>query len=396
MRDGLITDVGADAAIPAGAEVVDGTGLTVYPGLIDMGNTMAIDADSGGGRGGGGDASYDTWAEAERAKRDAILNPDYRAAEHARVEGPAMQGLANAGITSVLAVPTAGVIKGQSALVNTLAAPDPLEISRVGAYRRGGVVLNPAVAQHVSFGARVGGPGFPVSLLGTIAFTRQALSDAMWQKDAAAWAGKHPTERRPEFEPALDALDPVLDGRMPVAYDAGELREILRALDIAKAFKLTPIIEGGIEAAAAVDELKAAHASVILAVSTGTAGGRGGGGGRGGAASSRAAALQRNAPKAAAALDHAGIAYAFASAGLQNPADFRRGVIRAVRDGGLTPDQALRALTINAAKMAGVGDRLGSLEQGKIANVIVTDGDLFDEATRVRRVFIDGYEIAVK
>ena len=226
---------------------------------------------------------------------------------------------------------------------------------------------------------------------------RQAVPDAQGQKEARAWSGTHRAQPWASFDPVIDALAPALNGTMPVSFEAGELREILRALNMAKEFKLDPIITGGIEAAAAVADLQAAKARVILTLGAGAGGGRGGaggGGGRGGAGTSaRVTEMQQNAPKAAAALEKAGIAYAFSSAGLQNPTDLVRGVARAIREGGLTADQAIRALTVNAGGVAGAADRLGSLEKGKIANVIVTDGDLFADATRVRRVFIDGREV---
>ena len=87
--------------------------------------------------------------------------------------------------------------------------------------------------------------------------------------------------------------------------------------------------------------------------------------------------------------------FAFSGAGLAAPADFVRNVARAVRD-GLPEDAALRALTIEAARIAGAADRVGSLEKGKIANVIVTSGDLFNEATRIRHVFVDGRVVNIE
>ncbi len=400
MRNGLIVDVGPNAAIPDDAVVVEGAGMTVYPGLIDMGNTAAVEvsgdaAGSAGGRAGG--AAPATWADADQAKREALLNPDFEAARHVRVGGADMQRLASAGITSVLAVPPDGLIKGQSALINTRGGEAADDISAVAGYRRGAVVIRTPVAQHVSLSvARGGGAGgYPAALLGTISFVRQSFADAAWQKDARMWATKHADQPRPDFEPALDALAPALEGRMPVAFEAGELREILRALAMAREFKLDPIIHGGLEAAEAVADLKAAGARVVLTLNAGGAAGQAGGG-RGGAAADtaiRVTRMQQNAPKAAAALEKAGIAYAFSSQGLQAPSDFVRGVARAIREGGLTEDQAIRALTVNAAKMAGAADRLGALEKGKIANLIVTDGALFADATRIRRVFIDGREV---
>jgi imidazolonepropionase-like amidohydrolase len=101
-----------------------------------------------------------------------------------------------------------------------------------------------------------------------------------------------------------------------------------------------------------------------------------------------------HAPKVPAALEKAGLTFAFSSSGLRESRDFIRNAGKAVKE-GLSADAAVRALTIDAACIASAGDRLGSLEKGKIANVIVTDGDLFEEKTRVRHVFVDGREINV-
>lgn len=410
MRNGLIEDVGATAAVPADAVVVDGANMTVYPGLIDMANTAAVDmprppaapapAPDGVPRG------PQTWADADRAKREALLNPDFDAAAHVRYEGVEAQRLAAAGITSVLAVPSAGLLRGESALVNVIAPPDQDDVSRVAGYRRGAVVIASPVAQHITFAAgRGGGPGYPEALLGDIAFVRQAFYDAKWQKDARAWADKHKDQPRPEFDPALDALAPALDRRMPVSFEAGELRQILRALAMAKEFNLDPIVTGGIEADDAAADLKAANAKVILTLASGnpqvpsTSSGQApstGSGQRGrGDTPIRVTRMQQKAPKVPAALEKAGIPYAFASEGLQAPADFLRGVARAVKDGGLTPDQALKALTVNAAKIAGASDRLGTLAKGKIANVIVVEGELFGDQPRIRRVFVDGRPVNI-
>jgi imidazolonepropionase-like amidohydrolase len=105
--------------------------------------------------------------------------------------------------------------------------------------------------------------------------------------------------------------------------------------------------------------------------------------------------LRARAPKTPAALAGAGVPFAFSGAGLASPADFVRNVARAVRE-GLSEDAALRALTLEAARIAGAADRVGSLEKGKIANVIVTSGDLFSEATRVRHVFVDGRSVNIE
>jgi imidazolonepropionase-like amidohydrolase len=101
-----------------------------------------------------------------------------------------------------------------------------------------------------------------------------------------------------------------------------------------------------------------------------------------------------NAPKGPAALDKNGIAFAFESAGLTDPKDFLKNAQKTVA-GGLSKDAAIKALTLSAATIAGAADRLGSLDKGKIANVIVTDGDLFEEKTSIKHVFVNGRPITL-
>jgi imidazolonepropionase-like amidohydrolase len=416
MRDGVIVDVGANVTVPTDAVVIDGAGLTVYPGLIDMANTTAVESSeappAGGGRGappaaagrGGAPAApQPTLEDLERTKRAAILRPDFEAARNVRVDGAEMQRLAAAGITSVLAVPPSGVFRGQSALINVLAPEDDPQISNIGDYRRGLVVVKSPVALHVAFGGGQGG-GYPGSLLGYISFIRQSFYDAQWQRDARVYADKHKDAPRPAFEPVLDALLPALERKQPVAFEANVDREIRRALAIAKEFNLDPIVSGAAEAAAVADDLKAANARVIYSLNFptagGGAGGRGGGGGGGrgvgGGEETLAAVRARvNAPRGPAALDKAGVAYAFTSGGLQNLGDFVRNAGRVVKEGNLSADATLRALTVNAARMAGAADRLGTIEKGKMANLVVTEGDLFDNG-RIRHVFIAGRPVDIE
>jgi imidazolonepropionase-like amidohydrolase len=96
-----------------------------------------------------------------------------------------------------------------------------------------------------------------------------------------------------------------------------------------------------------------------------------------------------NMPKVPGDLDRAGVLFAFESGGLREPADFVRNAAKVVK-AGLPPDAAIKALTINAATLAGAADRVGSLEKGKIANLIATQGDLFDENMKLKHVFVDG------
>ena len=149
-------------------------------------------------------------------------------------------------------------------------------------------------------------------------------------------------------------------------------------------------------------ELQKAKARVILSLSFpggrgGGAGAGGGGGGRGGGGAGPSLAqlkAQQNAPKIPAALAQGNVPFAFTSDDLQTAAEFIRNAGRVVKEGGLPADAVLRALTIDAARIAGAADRIGSLEKGKVANVVVTQGDLLDGGT-VRHVFIDGRPVEI-
>jgi imidazolonepropionase-like amidohydrolase len=399
MRDGLIEEVGASVTVPPEAIVIDGAGLTVYPGFIDMANTTAVEAADAAApaRGaGGGTASLE---DQERVRRAALLRPDFEAARAVRVEGAEMRRLASAGITSVLAVPSAGLIRGQSALINVLAPPPAAHIGVIADYRRGLVVLKAPVAQHFSFsaGGGRGGGGYPGALLGTMAFVRQALYDARWQRDARAYGDRHPDRPRPLIEPSLDTLAPVVDGRLPAAFEANLAVEISRVLDMAKEFTMDPIIVGGAEAGDVAAAIGAARGRVIYSLDFPVAppAGRG----RGGAPpdeAMRAIRARQNAPKGPAALQAAGVPFAFTAGDLQDLSTFLRNAARTVTDGKLPGDAALAALTVGAARIAGVDNRLGTIQKGRIANVVVTDGDWLNDRTRIRHVFIDGRPVDIE
>jgi imidazolonepropionase-like amidohydrolase len=391
LRNGLIEAVGASAAVPNDAIVIDGAGLTVYPGLIDMGNSAAIEGNAapaadtgGGGRGGAAAAPGESRESLERAKRMSILRPDYQAAEHVRIEGPELVRLAAAGITSVLATPAGNIFRGQSALVNVVAPPDDPQIGSVADIRRTMTVVEAPVALHVNFNP--GGGPYPASLLGAISFVRQSFMDAVWQRQALKYYEKNPTTPRPVWDPALNGLLPAVDRQIPVAFDADEAREIARVLKLAKDLNIRPIVTGARKADEMAAELKATNTPVIYTLNYPTRPRALAPGADEPIAALRARA---NAPKVPGALAKSGVNFAFESGGLAQPRDFVRNAARAIAE-GLPADAALRALTLDAARIAGAANRLGSLEKGKIANIIVTSGDLFNEATRIRYVFVDG------
>lgn len=384
IRNGLIEAVGASIQAPAEARVVDGSGLTVYPGLIDMANSTGVDLEVNRQQ----PTTVRTTEDAERWKRSVLLTPAVNAADHVR-EAPELARMASAGITSILAVPPGVAVKGRSALVNVVGPPDTPALGHVGDYRAGIQVVRTPVALHVEF-ATIGGNAYPVSQPGIISFIRQSLLDAKHQQTVTQKLAKSPGARMPH-DPALDGLLPALDGRLPVAFEADTAREISRALAMASEFKLDPMITGAREADQVTDELKARNVRVIYSVNYPTRSRM-----LAPDAEESASVLRTraNAPKVPGALEKNGVLFAFSSGGAQ-PRDFVRNVGRAVRE-GLPADAAVRALTLNAAKIAGAEARVGSIEKGKIANLVLTQGDLFDEKMQVKHVFVDGRMVPVE
>jgi imidazolonepropionase-like amidohydrolase len=374
---GVITAVGANVTVPPGAVTIAGKGMTVYPGLIDMGSSAGLEAPAIPRA-----DNPQTTEDIERVKRETLLRAHLRAADYMNPSAAALAKAAEAGITAILATPGSDGIRGQSALVLTSIGADLPQIGALADDRRGPLVVRTPVALHVGIaGSPAGGDAYPNSLMGNIAFNRQAVLDAQWYQQA----------RSRTHSAALEAMQPALAGRMPVAFRASTSRDVLRALDMAKMFKLDPIITAARQVEDVTGEIKGANARVIYSLNFPAR--------RVSLAPDADESLsvlrdRANAPKGPSMLDKAGILFAFESAGLQESKDFLKNAQKAVAS-GLSKDAAIKALTINAATIAGASDRLGSLDKGKIANVIVTEGDLFDEKTAIKHVFVNGRPVTL-
>lgn len=383
IRDGLITDVGENVKIPADARVIDGSGLIVYPGLIDGYTNLGLASPTpppAAGAGGGGRQAAAA-AGAQQQPEQALGDPSASAADMVRPGGSSIEDARTAGVTTALSSPRQGIIAGQSALIN-LAGDQASKL-----------VVRAPVALTVQFTTSSGfGGAFPNSLMGTVAFIRQSFYDAIRYRDEVERFNR--VKRgvpRPEHDKKLAALQPALKGEMPVLFVANSDGDIRRALAIADEFKLKPIIAGALFSYRVTDLLKSKNVPVILSVDYPK---------RPGDVPDdedeplRVLRERAEAPKCAARLAQAGVKFAFTS-GTLRPSDFIANVKRAV-DSGLSKDEALRALTKNAAEIYGVAEQLGTIEVGKIANLVVTAGELLGKDSKVRHVFIDGAEIELK
>jgi imidazolonepropionase-like amidohydrolase len=392
VRNGVIAAVGAAVQAPADARVIDGNGLTVYPGIIDAnsslglggGSSAAVAADAGrGGRGGGGGrgaapAQQGAPAGAPNSLHPIGLQPELTVVDLLHADDDALAGPQSAGITAAQTAPSTGIFRGESAVIN------------LGGASAQAMLVKAPVAEHIGFTPSRGG-GYPNSLMGVFAALRQTLLDAQhYAAEQAAYAKNPRGMRRPEPDPSLEALQPVLQRQIPVVLEASSKREIERALDLAKEFNLRPIIAGGEEADQVAARLKAENVPVLLSLNFP----------RRPQASAdadpeplRMLRARVDAPKLASKLQAAGVKFAFEDGGLTTWSDYLGNVNRTV-EAGLAPDQAVRALTLAPAEILGVSDRLGTIEAGKAANLTVTRGDLF--TGRVTQVFIDGNPIEAR
>lgn len=382
IRNGTIERVARGADAPEDVQAIDGDGLVVYPGLIDLQSHAGVTVPASPAP-----QDPETREVSERWRRRLLLHGHIRAADLFAPNASELEKMLAAGITNALVVPEGDAIAGQSALVH-LAVPelDP-QVSRLAMEPRRAMIMRAPVALHVSFPGRERTGTYPASLMGGIAFVRQAFLDAQYYRLAASLpdAGAD----RPPYNPALEAMGPAVDGGLPVAFTASSPREIRRVLALARELKLDPIIVGAHGAGDVTRELKEAGARVILAA----------------AFPERPKALAPDADEslealqaradartAAGELAAAGVPFGFSGAALKDPKDLLARVRTAVAH-GLPADVAVRALTLDAARIAGAGASLGAIEAGRIANLVVTDGDLLDDKTTVKHVFVEGRRV---
>lgn len=394
---GVIQAVGANVTVPPGARVIDGTGLTVYPGLIDAGTDVglgasAVPAAGAGGRGGGGGGRGAAAANLplSRGPEDRpATTPWENAADQLKSDDARMATWRGAGFTTGLVMPRNGFFPGQSAVVDFGDADRSEDL----------VVKTPAALPINLAGGRGEYQGFPSALMGQLSYVRQVFIDAQWYADAQKAYEAHPQGvARPAYDHTDVVISHVLANKELVLWPGNTDVDIIRALRMAPTLGARWALTGAQQGYMVADAIAAAKVPVFINVNW-PAAGQGGGGGRGGGGGGfgggdtgdtlRTLQFRDRAPSTPVALNKAGVKFVFMSEGITNPKDILRNVAKSVA-AGLPADVALRALTLGAAEILGVSDRLGSIEPGKIANLVVTDGDILADQTNVKWIFVDG------
>ena len=413
IRNGRIAAVGAQVDIPAGVVRMDLNGHSVFPGLIDAATsiglpsptrtvptaatTAAAPPEGGRGRGGRGAGTPGPapGGRGSTTPEAPVVVPEIDAgAQAADMFAPTpaqLTTLRQGGVTTVGLVFEGGLFPG-----------------RVGAALTGGqnesrLGLRSSVGQEVSFGTRRG--GYPGTGIGAVAYVRQSILDAQYEArlDKAFRAGT--PGARPSNDPFTRALVPLATGEIPAWFVASTERQITRVAAIVKEMGLkTPVVVGAQEGFRVIPALKASGATAVVSLDwpqassvtgyafrtdTGSAGGgTGGGGGRGRGAANSPADMEIRAN--AAALARAGVPVVLASFGGESGATFRDG-IRATIEAGMSADDALRASTVAPAALLGITAAVGTIDVGKLANLVVVNGnDLFASGTPIRHVFVEG------
>ena len=374
LRDGRIVAVGPDAEVPADAERIDLAGKTVYAGFVDAHATLpAAQSKLDPALNGASAANY--W--------NANVVPQVAASRVLKLDADLHEKLRKAGVVARAYAPSSGLLKGTIALVST--AQDAAGETAVLADSLGmAAELTPSRGSWRS-------ATYPGSPMGAVALVRQAMYDARWYDQAQAAAANDPSLPRPERNDALAALQPVVDGTLPLWVECGDELYALRADRLGREFNVPVVLVGSGDEYRRMSLIKAANRPVIVPldfpkppdVST--------------PARAEAVDLQELmdwdlAPSNPAMLADAGLRIAFTTRGLKKPeVEFHANLKKAMRR-GLSPDAALAALTTDAARICDASGVLGTIEPGRTASLVVADGDLFDPESKAKitAVWVDG------
>jgi hypothetical protein len=371
LRDGVITAVGAKVEVPADARVWDLKGKTVYPGLVEAYSVRPWPQAKEGDK------------KAEGALANSQLHPERDMTAWA-VDDAAAKKLRDVGFGAALVAPKDGILRGSSVVVELGDGPEEHSLLRQG------------VAQHAQLkaaGRREGGGAYPVSLMGAIALFRQTLLDAGWYGRAEAAYARNPAQERPPAEPALAALQRVAAGGDLIVFETDDVLDTLRVAKVVRELKLKAMVVGNGEEYKRLESVRQTGLVHILPLAFPKAPKIEGGGD----ATTDLEALRHwdAAPDNPRLLLGTGLTVAFTSYRLDDPKKLYENLALAIKR-GLRPEQALAALTTTPAQLLGLGGRLGTIEAGKIANLIVVDGELLVAKPKLREVWVDGNRYEIK
>ncbi len=360
IRDGRIAAVGQRVTVPAGANRIDGTGLAVYPGWVDSYTSVGL-SEIPSVRG-----SVDT-AELgpfnPQAQAWIAVNPHSEMIRTARANG----------ITTALVAPSGGLISGVASAVN-LFGNYPNEMTLLPEV--GVVITIPSLHRRAQRGPAEGAAGAAEArgarVAEDMAKLKQYLREAKAYAEMKARLGK---QKPAAGDLALEAMVPVMRGERPAIFPADHFRDIRTAVELASEFGLKAIIAGGADAWKVVDLLKQKNVAVLYDAVLSLP---------------RAPEDPYDAPfTTPEVLRRAGVKFAIASGSSEDVRNLPYCAALAAAY-GLEHEDAVKAITVWPAELLGIADRVGSIEAGKLANLLVSRGDPLDIRSEIKYIFVGG------
>lgn len=354
ISNGVIEAVGANVTIPADAEVIDCKGKEIYPGMIDSGTQVGL-------------IEIGSIQESQDARENGAITPQMQALTAVNPNSEVIPVTRVSGVTTVWTAPTGGLLPGTAAAINLFGyTPDQMFAGSKG------IIMN--------FPSSGGGRFFrrrsPEEQAKALERAMKSAND-IWDK--AELYAKIENANDVRDYPEIEALVPVVKGETTLFIEVNAAKDILSAIEWVKSRKYQKVVFTGVaEGWRVADELAKAKIPVIAgpiqAIPT--------------RQSDRYDAAYAN----PAVMHEAGVKVAIRSGETENSRNlpYHAGFAATY---GMGREEALKAITINAAEILGVSDQIGSIEVGKKANVFVSTGDPFETSTKITDLFIDGYKI---
>lgn len=359
IRDGKIAAVGANVAVPAGAQRIDARGKIVTPGLIDAATELGLQEIG----------AISTTVDWNARGRDSVYSA-FRVWEGFNPASVLVPAARAGGVTTVLVSPRGGLVSGQAAMMQLV----------VGAQDAKDMVLRGPSAMFATYG-----PGEDVGVRSRgdlLRKLRALVEDARWYAQHRAEFDRGATRPLSASRADLEAMLPVVDGRLPLIVSADQASDILTMIDFANQNKIKLMIAGATEAWEVADKLAVAHVAVLTGAMNNIP-----------MTFAQLGARQDN----VALLRKAGVQVAIiGNAGGGDEEAFNVRNIRFEAGNavayGADRNDALRAITLAPAELFGIADRVGSLAPGKDADVVIWSGDPFEFATQPEHVYVRGKE----
>ena len=380
ITDGLITAIGKNVNIPSDAEVLDGTDMFIYPGFIDgMANTGADRPES--------PERPDHLFTPDPPNYYAGITPENQVVEQIKVDENSIEAMRKVGFTISHTVPYGRMLPGSGALILLRDADHPDKL-----------ILSEGSSLYSQFS---GAPGaYPGNTLGIMAKFRNLYRNAELSKSHSELYASNPTGiARPTRDRVSEAFYPVIEKKQPIFYNASNSLEARRAMRLQKELGFNLVLGNLQEGWDLADEIKSTGTKVFMSLELPKEP-------KDSKEEDKSDEVKRLEERRMefykkyvtqyAQLQQAGIKFGFSS--IDARANDLKNNLLTIIENGLSEDEALAALTTNAAALLGISNMAGTLDEGKIGNLVVSKGPYFDKESQIKYVFVDGvkYEYDLK